>query len=68
MRPRIPTAPEALQSRIASDPRPPQTPIPADSGESFLVRKGPSRTQQLGLLVVLALLTALAVVRVLSGG
>jgi hypothetical protein len=33
-----------------------------------MIRRGPSRTQQVGLLVALALLAALAVARVLSAG
>ena len=55
-----------MTTRIPADLESPPTQISADSRESFLVRKGPSRTQQLGLLVVLALLTALAVVRVFT--
>ena len=34
---------------------------------SFPARRRPTRTQQIGLLLVLALLTAVAVVRVIAG-
>jgi hypothetical protein len=43
------------------------TRILVDLPGSFFQRRGPTRTQQIGLLVVLALLTAVAVARVIAG-
>jgi hypothetical protein len=43
------------------------TRVPPDLRGSFPARRGPTRTQQIGLLVVLALLAALAVARVVAG-
>ena len=53
-------------TRITAD-HPDGTRITAGHRVSFSPGRGPTRTQQIGLLVVLALLAALAVARVVAG-